>query len=85
MISTYVIDKFELTDRHVKITFTNDDGLVHERHINIPHLEDESVNEEYFQEIIQGQLRGVENKLKVGAVTFIDPDANTGIAPTSIL
>jgi hypothetical protein len=84
MITTYIVDEFEPTDRQVKITFTNDEGLIHERHINIPHLEDGSVDEYYFQEIIQGQLRGVENKVRIGAVTFIDPNQenNVGVAST---
>jgi hypothetical protein len=84
MITTYIVDEFEPTDRHVKITFKNDDGFIHERYINIPHLEDGSVDEDYFQEIIQGQLRGVENKVRVGAVSFVDPNQenNVGIATT---
>lgn len=82
MITTYIVDEFEPTDSQVKITFVNDEGLVHQRHLNIPHLEDGSVDEVYFQEIIEGQLRGVENKLRVGAVTFVDLESNTGIAST---
>ena len=82
MITTYIVDEFEPTDRNVKITFVNDDGFIHERNINIPHLEDGSVDENYFQEIIEGQLRGVENKIKVNAIQFVDPDNIVGIAST---
>ncbi len=85
MSITYTIDEFDSTDKQVKVTYTDDKGFVHERYVNIPHLEDGSVDENYFQEIIEGQLRGVENKIRVGAITFVDPDApseTVGIAST---
>jgi hypothetical protein len=82
MITTYIIDEFEPSARQVKITFVNEEGLVHERKINIPHLDDGSIDEEYFQEIIEGQLRGVENKIKIGVIKFTDPNENVGIAST---
>jgi hypothetical protein len=85
MITTYIVDEFESTDKNVKITFVNDEGFIHERNINIPHFEDGSVDEDYFQEIIVGQLRGVENKLIVNAIQFVDPNQvenPVGIAST---
>lgn len=74
MITTYIVDEFEPTDKHVKITFVNGEGFIHERTINIPHLEDGSVDEDYFEEIIIGQFRGVENKIRVNAIQFVDPN-----------
>jgi hypothetical protein len=62
-------------DTAVKVTYTNEAGFTHERQINVPRLDDGSVDEEYYQEILEGQLRGVENKIKVNAVTFVDPNA----------
>jgi hypothetical protein len=82
MITTYIVDEFEPTDKTVKITFFNEEGFTHERNINIPHLENGSVDEDYFEEIIEGQLRGVENKIKIGIIQFIDPNENVGIAST---
>jgi hypothetical protein len=83
MITTYIVDDFESSDNQVKITFVNEEGFVHERKINIPHLEDGSVDEDYFQEIIEGQLRGVENKQRIGVIEFIDPnEVPVGIAST---
>jgi hypothetical protein len=82
MTITYTLSEFEPTDKQVKITFLNEEGLVHERHINIPHLEDGSVDETYLQEIIEGQLRGVENKIRVNAITFIEPVESTPIELT---
>jgi hypothetical protein len=82
MITTYIVDEFEPSSRQVKITFVNEEGLVHERQINIPHFDDGSIDEEYFQEIIEGQLRGVENKIKIDVIRFTDPNENVGIAST---
>ncbi len=62
-------------DTSVEVIYTNDAGFTHTRNINVPRLENGSVDEEYYQEILEGQLRGVENKIRVGAVTFIDPNA----------
>lgn len=85
MAITYTVDNYEETDKSVKVTFTNSEGLVHERYVNIPHNEDGTVNEEYFQEILEGQLRGVENKLVIGVITFAEPNQNVGIASTSVV
>ncbi len=82
MITTYIVGEFEPPDRQVKITFVNEEGLIHERQINIPHLDDGSIDEEYFQEIIEGQLRGVENKIRIDVIKFTDPNENVGIANT---
>ena len=85
MITTYIVNAFEPSDKNVNIKFINEDGLIYERRINIPHLEDGSVDEDYFQEIINGQLRGVENKEKLGVISFIDPQnaSNVGITSTN--
>jgi hypothetical protein len=82
MITTYIVGEFEPSDRQVKITFVNEEGLIHERQINIPHLDDGSIDEEHFQEIIKGQLRGVENKIRIDVIKFTDPNENVGIAST---
>lgn len=83
MAITYTLAEYTAEDKTVEITFEDSDGLVHKRIINIPHNEDGTIDEEYFQEIIEGQLRGVENKLKVGVITFTDPnETNVGVAST---
>ena len=71
MAITYTVAEYTTEDKTVQVTFENSEGLIHKRTVNIPHNEDGSIDEEYFQEILEGQLRGVENKLRVGAVTFI--------------
>lgn len=78
---TYTVAEYQKGDRTVEVTFTNDDGFIHKRSVNIPYNSDGSIDENYFQEILEGQLRGVENKIKLGVVTFMDPaDITTGIA-----
>lgn len=83
-VSSITYTSAEITDEDttVKVTYTNENGFIHERSINIPRLEDGSVNEEYYQEILEGQLRGVENKVAVNAITFIDPNAVTDVDET---
>jgi hypothetical protein len=82
MAIAYTFAGIGATDTTVSVTYTNDAGFTHERSINIPRLEDGSVDEEYYQEILEGQLRGVENKLKVGVISFTDPNASVGVAST---
>jgi hypothetical protein len=74
MAITYTVAEYTAEDRTVEVTFENSEGLIHKRTINIPHNEDGTIDEDYFQEILEGQLRGVENKLRVGAVTFTEPE-----------
>ena len=83
MISTYIVAEFLPTDRSVEVTYVNENDFVYRRTINIPHLEDGSVDEVYFQEILEGQLRGVENKNKLEMIEFRDPNEQpVGIAST---
>ena len=72
MSITYELGNYQSGDKTVEVTFTNEEGLIHKRMVNIPY-ENGSIDRNYFQEILEGQLRGVENKLKVGAISFIDP------------
>ena len=74
-------------DTTVEVIYTNEAGFTHTRSINVPRLEDSSINEEYYQEILEGQLRGVENKIVVGAISFTDPNAvedDTAVADDTV-
>lgn len=75
MAITYEVDAFATGDSTVNVTFTDADGLVHKRSVSIPKAEDGSVDQEYLDTILEQQLRGVIEKLKVGAVTFVEPSA----------
>ena len=46
---------------------------MHKRQVNIPYNADGTIDEDYLQEIFKSQLRGLENKIKVGAITFTEP------------
>lgn len=82
MISTYTVAEYTTEDTSVEVTYENSEGFIHKRNINIPHLEDGSIDEEYLNEILEGQLRGVNNKITVGAISFTDPNVEVGIAST---
>jgi len=82
MTITYIVGEYEPTDKTVEVTYLDQNNFEHKRNVNIPHNEDGSVDEDYFQEIIEGQLRGVENKIKIDVIRFTDPNENVGIAST---
>jgi len=82
MIGTYTVAEYTTEDTSAEVTYENAEGFIHKRNINIPHLEDGSIDEEYFQEILEGQLRGVNNKIAVGAISFTDPNESVGVATT---
>jgi hypothetical protein len=73
MTITYIVDEIKSDDKQVKVTYCDPEGLTHERSINIPRTESGEVDEEYFEQILEGQLRGVTNKLRIGAISFTDP------------
>jgi hypothetical protein len=64
----------DLTNKdHVTITFKNEKGDIFTKLVNIPKNEDGSIDENYFNEILESQLKGVENKVKIGSITFVTP------------
>lgn len=73
MISTYIVGDYTSEDNSVSVTYENAEGNVHIRQVNIPHLENGDIDLDGFNEILEGQLRGVNNKIAVGAITFVDP------------
>lgn len=78
-ISTYQVAEYQAEDTTVEVTYTNHAGLVHIRSVNIPHLENGSIDNDAFNEILEGQLRGVNVKASVGVIQFVDP---VGVAST---
>lgn len=85
---TYTVSDYQPSDKSVEVVYTRQsDGYVYKRNVNIPHLEDGSVDETYFQEILDGQLSGVINKYKIDVIQFKDPNEivqPVGIASTGI-
>lgn len=73
---TYTIP--EITDQEfVAVTFTNSEGLVYTREVRIPRDSDNNVDQSLWEEILQGQLAGVEMKSRLGVAVFEDPNENT--------
>ena len=83
MSITYEMATYASEDTTAEVTYTNADGHTHKRTINIPRLVNGSVDADYLQEILEGQLRGVENKVAVGAITFVDPNDEPETDPAS--
>jgi len=73
---TYSVAEYTAEDRTVEVTYTNADGHIHTRQINIPKTSEGAVDWDYLTRIFEEQLAGVENKVRVGAVTFVDPNAS---------
>jgi hypothetical protein len=75
---TYELTEYQQQDKTVEVIYTNSEGLVYKRIVNIPHKEDGSIDQEYFQSILEGQLNGVINKTKFGVIEF--QEASVGIS-----
>ena len=75
MSITYTVGDFTDSDSKAEVTFTDEQGFEHKRTINLPRLEDGSLDQEHYDRILEGQLRGVINKLKLGVISFRDPNA----------
>lgn len=76
---TFSVADYNEDDKNVEVTYFNDENFVYKRFVNIPHLEDGTINETYFDEILNGQLSGVINKLSCGVIQFVDPNSEVGI------
>ena len=74
MISTYIVAEYQPNDKTVEVTYINEENFEYKRNVNIPHNEDGTIDEYYFEEILEGQHRGVENKFKIGIIEFKNPD-----------
>lgn len=74
MVITYEVSEYEIGDKTVEMTFTDENGLVYKRQVNVPYIDEETIDEDYLQEIFVSQFKGVENKLNVGVIEFIDPN-----------
>lgn len=74
MAITYEVSEYKIGDKTAEMVFTNENGLVYKRQVNIPYIDENTIDENYFQEILEGQFRGVENKIKIGIIDFKDPN-----------
>lgn len=77
MSISYTVAGIGTGDTTVEVTYTNADSHEHKRTLNIPYLENGEIDTEYWQEILEGQLRGVQNKSALGVISFVDPNAES--------
>ena len=77
MSISYTVAGIGTGDTTVEVTYTNADSHEHKRTLNIQYLENGEIDTEYWQDILEGQLRGVENKSSLGVISFVDPNAES--------
>lgn len=67
---TYELPEDLGTKNHVNVKFVNEKSEIYIKLVNIPRDEEGLILQDQFNEILEGQLRGVENKLKIGSIKF---------------
>ncbi len=75
-ITEYSVSDFDDDAASCDVVYTNSEGFVYTRTVNIPRLSDSSVDQDSFDEILYGQLLNVNNKAKLGVAVFQDPSAD---------
>lgn len=60
----------------VIVTFTNSDGKVYTRSINVPY-KDGVLNEQEWNQRLEDHLRAVKHKSELGVITFTPPNENS--------
>ena len=75
MAITYSVTTFTDADTQAEVVYTNEQGFTHTRMINLPRDSSGTLIQEQYDEILAGQLRGVENKASLNVIAFIDPNA----------
>lgn len=70
MTITYLPPTIEEGKSTASVTFINEQNLTHVRSVNIPRNIDGTVDTVTLTDILEAQLRGVEQKVKLGVVTF---------------
>lgn len=78
---TYIVPEFSDEDVSVEVTYTNASAETHTRTLFIPRNDDGSLNEAEWNNILEGQLRNVENKAQLGVITFTNPTVETATPP----
>lgn len=73
MSVTYEIPELTENQKTAVVIFKNEDGLEFRKTVVVPYNSDGSLNESYWHEILEGQLRGLNNKLSLGMVEFSEP------------
>jgi hypothetical protein len=58
------------TKNYVNVKFVNEKNEIYIKMVNIPRDEDGTIIQDEFDQILEGQLKGVENKFKIGSIKF---------------
>jgi hypothetical protein len=67
--------------KSISVRFLNEEGLEHKKELNVPYNSDGSVNESYWNQIIEDQIRGIEHKLSLGVIEFGEPEPESTYVP----
>lgn len=71
-ITEYAVSPFTDEEQQAEVVYTDDAGLIYKRFVNIPRLDDGSVDQGYFEDILQSHLLSINIKTQVGVVVFKD-------------
>lgn len=82
MTITYTKPEIANNATSVSVTFTNADGFVFTRSINVPYKDGE-LDEAEWDQRLEDHLRSVIHKSEVGIISFTDP--NTVVEEVSAL
>ena len=74
MAITYTKPEIANSETSVNVTFTNDDGFVFTRSINVPYKDGE-LDEAEWDQRLEDHLRAVIHKSALGVISFTDPNA----------
>jgi len=74
---TYKVPEFNEEDVSVEVTYTNSSAETHTRTLFIPKNPDGTVNQTEWDNILESQLRNVENKATLGVISFTNPTVET--------
>jgi len=79
---TYTKPEILNGERSVSVTFTNEDGLVYIRSINVPYDENNVLIETEYDRILEDHLRAVKYKFQIGLISFTTPTVTPTPPPT---
>lgn len=71
-VTDYDIVEFDNAATQAEIIYSDQAGLSYKRFVYIPRTDTGEVDDPYFQEILYSHLLAINEKRKVGAITFTD-------------
>lgn len=71
-VTRYEVASIEEDAVSVEVTYTDNEDLIYKRTVNVPRDSEGNLMQELFDEILEAQLVGVNNKRAVGVAVFKD-------------